>query len=97
MSTLARNPERSSPFQLQALGGGAGQVVGQRRHLEYVVVLDRVGLGHHAPEPGLGLLVVRAVHEQHVVEQEARRSPSRGRRPLRTSALASSGIEAPLP
>ena len=69
MRTLALAPERSSPFHvLEPLGGGAGEVVGQCRDLEDVVVLERVGLGHHPPEPGLGLLVVGAVHEQHAVE-----------------------------
>ena len=41
-----------------------GEVLGQRRDLEVVVVGEVVGLGHHPSEVGLEALVVAAVHPQ---------------------------------
>ena len=54
---------REEPF-----GRLAGEVLGQRRHDELVLVLDRVRLGDDAPEPRLRHLVVGAVHQQHVAQ-----------------------------
>ncbi len=59
-----------APPPRQSIGRRAGQVVGQRRHLQHVVVLEVVGLGHHPPEPRLRFLVVRPVHEQQSVDEE---------------------------
>ena len=52
----------------QVLARLPGQVLLERRDLEVVVVLQRVGLGDDPPEPGLRHLVVGAVHQQHVGE-----------------------------
>ena len=56
----------------QALGRLVGEVLGQRRDHEAVVVLHRVRLGDDAAEPRLGHLVVGAVHEQQPAAGDAR-------------------------
>jgi hypothetical protein len=46
------------------VAGDGGQVLGQRGDDQLEVVLQGVGLGHHPAQPGLGGLVVGAVHPQ---------------------------------
>ena len=48
----------------QPSGGRRGDVVGDGGDLEAERVLDGVGLGHDPAEPGLGHLMVGAVHQQ---------------------------------
>ena len=92
MSMLARAPERSSPCtRVRPSVRRAGQVVGERGHLEVEVVLQVVGLGHDPAEPGLGHQVVGAVHAQQVADQELGRPRPRcrwcgGRAPWRRRA-----------
>ena len=78
--------------------GRRGQVLGQRRDLEVVVVGEVVGLGHHPSEVGLEALVVTAVHPQEgsVGRQERPQLHLVGPDAL-DRALASSGTAAPLP
>ena len=96
--TLALHPERSSPVQLtRSFGGSLGKVLGERRDLDVEVVLDGIGLGHDASEPGLRFLVVGAVHEEQAVDQEAPDLFDVIVRYGRTRALASSPIAAPFP
>ena len=54
----------------ESLGGGVGQVAGDRGHLEVELVLQVVGLGHDPAEPGLGHQVVGPVHAQQVAHEE---------------------------
>ena len=54
----------------EPFGRGGGEILGERGDLEAVVVLDGVGLGHHSAQERLGAQVVRAVHAEHVVDEE---------------------------
>ena len=71
MSMLARNPERSSPStRTRPSRPARSEIARQRRDLEHELVLEVVGLGHDAAEPGLGHQVVRAVHAEQVSGEE---------------------------
>ena len=54
----------------QPRGRGTVERLFQRRDRQLESVLDRVGLLDHSPQPGLGLLMVGAVHEQDRPEED---------------------------
>ncbi len=62
-----------TPPRREAVRRLFGHVLGQRGDDELVVVLDRVRLGHDAPEPRLRHLMVGPVHQQHRPAREASR------------------------
>ena len=87
INRFARAPERSSPVTVTSpFGRLVGEVFGQRRDRELVLVLHGVGLGDDPTEPGLRHLVVGAVHQQHVVQRARRRARARSRAPAARGA-----------